>query len=261
MQAWLSHLGDAFDMNSLATLAQRSGLQTLDANVVVPNFQFPVVASLADESGGVAEPLFCDAQFGTPADLTLLYFTLPECENCRPGARAMERAAGVSLESMGQPAPKVCVRVVIGDWPTLPEVVQEFRQLELKSIRGLVWDPQGVLNERLAVVAQPAFYLLDRGGQLLAYQNGNVEFAAPGFDVFWRSMLREFKESSRNGGFEKLGDVFKVERPWLSSQPVSFLNQGVLSAFWLVVLVLLCYSLGRYLLRLRKNFSGSKNSS
>lgn len=248
-------------MNSLATLAQRTGLQTLDADVVIPNFQFPVVSSLADESRTTGEPLFCDAQFGAPADLTLLYFTLPDCENCRPGARAMERAAGVTPESNGQPVPKVCVRVVIGDWPTFPEVVQEFQELGLKNIRGLVWDPQGVLNERLAVVAQPAFYLLDRGGQLLAYQNGAVEFAAPGFDVFWRSMLREFKEGYRNGEFEKLGETFKIERPWLSSQPVSFLNQGVLSAFWLVVLGLLCYSLVRYFLRLRKNLSGSKNSS
>ncbi|MFZ9519469.1 MAG: peroxiredoxin family protein [Silvanigrellaceae bacterium] len=246
-------------MNSLATLAQRAGLHTLDSNVVIPNFQFPVVSSLEDEAGRPAEPLFCDQRLGLPADITLLYFTLPDCENCRPGARAVERLMN-SWDSPGeQPAPKVCARVVVSDWPTLPEVVQEFKDSGFKNIPGLVWDSQGVLNERLAVVAQPAFYLLDRGGQLLAYQNGVVEFSTPGFELFWKSLRRELKEGYRNGDFQKLGETFNAERTWLSSQPVSFLNQGLLSAFWLVVLCLLCYSLVRYLLRLRKNLSGSEN--
>lgn len=244
---------------TLSQMARASGLHTLDGKVSVPNFEFPVVGERDADRAPAPEPLFCDNEGGRPADLTALYFTLPDCENCRTGARTLERLQEANPAVAGAPVPTVCARIVVSDWPTLPELGLEYRSTGLKNMKGIVWDPEGVLSERLSVVAHPAFFLLDRDGQLLAYQNGPVEFASAGFEVFWQNLLGDVRKAAQDGESVAAGAIFDSERNYLSSQPVSFLNQGPLSAVWLVVLLLLCYHLIRFFLRLRKNFTGSQN--
>lgn len=247
------------ELATLSQMARASGLHTLDGKVFVPNFEFPVVGERDADSAPAPEALFCDKEGGRPADLTALYFTLPDCENCRAGARMLERLQEAHPPVLGASAPTVCARIVVSDWPTLPELGLEYRATGLKKMKGIVWDPQGVLSERLAVVAHPAFFLLDREGQLLAYQNGPVEFASAGFEVFWNNLLGDVRKAVRDGDFFTVGAIFNRERNYLSSQPVSFLDKGPLSAVWLVGLLLLCYHLIRFFLRLRKNFTGSQN--
>lgn len=246
-------------LTTLSQMARASGLHTLDSSVALPNFELSVVREQDADVAPAPEPLFCDKDGGRPADLTLLYFTLPDCENCRAGARAIERLQQVHPVVDGVPPPTVCARIVVSDWPTLPELGLEYRATGLRHLKGFVWDSQGVLSERLAVVAHPAFFLLDRDGQVLAYQNGPVEFASAGFEVFWQNLLGDLRMVSQNSQKLSAGSIFNRERDFLSSQPVSFLNQGSLSILWLVVLLVLCYHLVRFFLRLRKNFTGSQN--
>lgn len=246
-------------MNSLARLAQQAGLHTLDQAVTLPNFEFPVISPGRSDPQGLPEPLFCSGQFGVPADLTLLYFTLPDCENCRSGAHFMDRIQSQWADAPEGNVPSVCARIVVSDWPTSPEVGIESAALGLQKIGGIVWDAQGVLSERLAVVAQPAFFLFDKKGLLLAYQNGPVEFSSPGFEVFWKSLLTDMRKAEVRSHGWTAGKIFMSDREQMSSSVVSFLNKGALSLLWLVVCVLLCYSLGRFFLRLRKNFTGSQN--
>jgi len=243
-------------MATLAQLARAAGLQTVDSTIVIPNFQLPIVGRLVNESTFEERQLFCDKDFGRPADLTILYFTLPECENCRQGALSVER-----LQSSTEPSSpnRVCARVVVSDWPTSFEVSQEFVASGLQKLDGMIWDAKGVLSERLAVVAQPAVFFLDKGGKLLAYQNGAAEFASPGFAVFWESLKRVMAAPDVRASETALGQVFASERPELSTRPAKFLNQSILSGVWLVVLGLLCYTLVRFFLRRRKNFTGSAN--
>lgn len=247
-------------MTRLSELAQRAGLQTLDAQVVVPNFELPLVGSDDPQKAHASEPLYCDRSFGRPADVTVLYFTLPDCENCRPGIASLERIQRqYATADQDGSSPRLCLRIVVSDWLTSAEISQEVAATKVEKIPAFVWDAQGVLSERLAVVAQPAFYLLDKDGQLLTYQNGPPDFASPGFDVFWLSLMKVLHSEDFRAGNRKLGSAFNSPRNDLSSQPVSFLSQGVLSAVWLVVLGALCYSLVRFFLRLRKNFTGSQN--
>lgn len=250
-------------MTSLAQLAQGAGLQLLDAKVSIPNFELPVLTGEIVDTPRQFESLFCDNTFGRPADLTAIYVTLPECENCRPGLEALDKLQRSLLTEAGQSQaavkPKVCLRAVISDWPTPAEVSQEFSRSGVSAMKGIVWDPRGVLSERLAIVAQPSFYLLDREGGLLAYQNGPVEFSSPGFEVFWQRLIQEMNSSEFQAQDLRLGAIFNAERNDLSSQSVSFLNKGILPWVWLVVVGLLCYTLVRFFLRLRKNFTGPQN--
>ncbi|MEN9809947.1 MAG: hypothetical protein RLZZ488_1514 [Pseudomonadota bacterium] len=259
LEGYVSHFGDGMGLTTLSQMAKASGLHTLDSKVFVPNFEFPVVGERDADAAPAPESLFCDKEGGRPADLTALYFTLPECENCRAGARALERLQEAHPPVAGALAPTVCARIVVSDWPTLPELGLEYRATGLRSLKGIIWDPQGVLSERLSVVAHPAFFLLDRDGELLAYQNGPVEFASAGFEVFWNNLLGDVRKAAQEGEALAAGRLVNRERNYLSSQPVSFLDQGPLSAVWLVVLLLLCYHLIRFFLRLRKNFTGSQN--
>lgn len=248
-------------MTSFAQLARGAGLMTPDRPIVIPNFELPFVSRSQDDSLHPSEPLFCNREFGTAADLTLLYFTLPECENCRPSARELGRLREQVFADVASAPVKLCTRLVVSDWSTSAEVAQEWTGGGFKGFGGIVWDPNGALGERLAVVAQPAFYMLDSTGRVLAYQNGPVELDSVGFGYLWGSLSKELRSEQFKASGSKLGDQFSVERENLSSQPVSFLNVGVLPVLWLVVSVALCYSLVRFFLRLRKNFTGSKNSS
>ncbi len=248
-------------MTSFAQLARGAGLMTPDRPIVIPNFELPLVSRLQDDALHPSESLFCNREFGSAADLTLLYFTLPECENCRPSARELGRMRELVFADAARAPVKLCTRLVVSDWSTSAEVAQEWSGGGFAGFSGIVWDPKGALSERLAVVAQPAFYMLDGTGQVLAYQNGPVELGSVGFGYLWRSLLNELRSEQFKASGSKLGDQFNVEREDLSSQPVSFLNAGGLPVLWLVVSVALCYSLVRFFLRLRKNFTGSKNSS
>lgn len=244
-------------MASLEKLAQAAGLHTLETRVVIPNFELPLIDGSSQPSQNRVEPLFCNVQFGGSADLTLLYFVLPDCENCRLGVTSIDHMSErVFTQPLAQRV-KVCARVVVSDWPTPDEVAQEFRSLELHAVKGIVWDAQGVLNERLAVVGQPAFFMLDKKGQVLAYQNGPVEFGSPGFEVFLQSLLNVLKGSTSKEHPADLAKAFSLEQEELSRSHVRFLDQTILSMIWLAVLVALCYAFGRFFLRLRKNLSGS----
>jgi hypothetical protein len=248
-------------MTTLAELARAAGLMTPENAIFIPNFQLPLVSNARNESTGLTEPLYCDRTLGSAADLTILYFTLPGCENCRPAARALGRMRNETLEKENPRDLKLCVRLVVSDWQTSAEVVQEWDAGQFAGFEGVVWDSSGVLSERLAVVAQPAFFMLDKGGRIVAYQNGPVELDSVGFAGFWKKLVGQLRSEEFRASEMSLAQHFNVELAQLSSRPVSFLNQGLLPSIWLVVSIALCYSLIRFFLRLRKNFTGSQNSS
>jgi len=243
-------------MVTLFGLMERAGLVPVDAGrVVVPNFRFPVLKGTDFDSPPIENPLFCNE---APAELpqaTLLYFTLPGCENCRPGLLSFQKLAS---QFSAQLQAKVCFRVVVSDWQTQAEIAQEMRELSWEGGVGVVWDEKGVLQERLAVLGQPAFFILNGDGKVAAYRNGPVEFASPGFDVFWTEFIQMIKNDASDGGLP-LSWVNRMseEIPTKSSSAVMFLNNGVLSFVWLVAAIAVCYSLSRFFLRLRKNLRGS----
>jgi hypothetical protein len=246
-------------MATLAELARAAGLMTPDRAILIPNFHLPLVSGGQGESKIFPEPVFCDRQTGSPADLTLLYFTLPGCENCRPAVRELVRMRDAAFQNSSPQSLKLCVRLVVSDWQTSAEIEQEWDAGQFAGFEGVVWDAGGVLSERLAVVAQPAFYMLDKQGSILAYQNGPVEFSSLGFVSFWKKLVGQLSSEEFKRSGQSLGENINREIQELSSRPVSFLNQGFLPAIWLVVSIALCYSLFRFFLRLRKNFTGSQN--
>lgn len=243
-------------MSTLFELIQGAGLVPMDAgNVTLPNYQFPVI-QVADKGFSESpQPLMCrDAPSVTP-DATVLYFTLPGCENCRPGLNALRRLA---TKEAALADSKLCFRVVVSDWQTRAEIEQELTQLSWQGNVGVVWDAEGILQERLAVMAQPAFFLLDGKGVLVAYQSGAVDFYAPGFEVFWT----KFSDLIKNRAENSIRDIswasnLHEDQLMKSSSTVMFLNNGALSLLWLVAIGAVCYSLVRFFLRLRKNFRGS----
>lgn len=216
------------------------------------NFDFPVVRLNGGSLKTDTEPLFCDS-LGSTA--TLLYFTLPGCENCQPGLGEFLR---LGRTVAADDSVSMCLRVVVSDWPTLPELQVELQQNSELQSWGIVWDAQGVVLERLAVLGQPAVYLLDEFGQVSAYRNGSVSFVSPGFESFWQVLFDVIKnrasETSGQGSRVALADEEILVK---SNAHVSFLNNDVLPAVWLVGLIVICYSLFRFVLQLRKNFRGS----
>jgi len=167
----------------------------------------------------------------------------------------MQALAQASVESQ-QP---VCLRIVVSDWPTRDEIVQELREVGWQGHLGVIWDKNGAISERLAVLGQPALYLLDRNGQVFAYQNGPVEFAAPGFKVYWATLLNLIKNEASRHESRTFSEILTAQESVLkSSSTVMFLNNGVLSFVWLVAGIGLCYSLTRFFLRHRKNFTRSE---
>lgn len=243
-------------MATLFGLIERAGLVPVDAGrVVIPNFRFPVLTGTEYDAPPIESPLFCSE---APAELpqaTLLFFTLPGCENCKAGLLSFQKLADKSFVEVKA---RICFRVVVSDWQTQAEISQELRELSWAGRVGVVWDEKGVLQERLAVLGQPAFFVLNQGGQVAAYRNGPVEFASPGFDVFWIEFTKMLKSDANNEELasswqSRMGD----EIPAKSSGAVMFLNNGALSFVWLVAAIALCYSLTRFFLRLRKNFKGS----
>jgi hypothetical protein len=206
------------------------------------------------------EPLFCGTVNSPPSEAIFLYFTLPGCENCRPGLSEFVRL-GRTLAVDGKTTP-LCMRIVVSDWPTLPEIKTELQMSPSLREWGVVWDSKGVLAERLAVLGQPALYLLDSNGHVSAYRNGPVSFVSPGFESFWQVLLqilesRALLPRTVTGRTELIHEEVAAK----SSDHVSFLNNSLLPAVWLVSLLLLCYSLTRFVLQLRKNFRDSQNKS
>ena len=232
-------------------------LPVAGAQVRITNQALPVVrgstATLQEE------PLFCGTGDPPAAQAVLLYFMLPGCENCRPGASEFVRLARtVALDTK----PPLCMRVVVSDWPTLPEIQAELEMSDSLREWGVVWDSEGVLAERLSVLGQPALYLLDGAGRVSAYRNGSVSFESPGFESFWHVLMqvaerRALLPSSQAGLLELTEERVQVK----SSDHVSFLNNSLLPVVWVVSLILLCYSLTRFVLQLRKNFRSSQNKS
>jgi hypothetical protein len=243
-------------MATLFGLIERAGLVPVEAGrVVLPNFRFPVLTGTDFDSAPIENPLFCNEAPVELPQATLLYFTLPGCENCRPGLLSFQKLAGKSSVELKA---KVCFRVVVSDWQTQAEISQELRELSWQGRVGVVWDEKGVLQERLAVLGQPAFFVLNRDGQVAAYRNGPVEFASPGFDVFWTEFAHMIKNDAIiKGSASSWNSKMSEEIPTKSSSTVMFLNNGALSLAWLVAAIALCYSLTRFFLRLRKNFKGS----
>jgi len=242
-------------MTTLFDLMERAGLVPLEnSQVVLPNFEFPVLLNTDYDAPPPIQPLFC-RESGPEAPLaTLLYFTFPGCENCRPGLKAFEELARNSATT----SQKICFRAVVTDWQTQAEIADELKSVSWRSEIGVVWDARGVLQERLAVLAQPAFFLLDREGKVVAYTNSTVEFGAPGFQVFWTAFKELIINNANSATQEPLwSHSLRSENLVKSSSTVTFLNNGVLSALWLVVAIALCYSLSRFFTRLRKNFRGS----
>lgn len=248
-------------MTTLSELARAAGLMTPEVTIRIPNFQLPLVSGVRNESVPPPQSLFCDSTFGAAADISLLYFTLPGCENCRPAAQLLGKLPQRSFGQAVPQPPKICTRLVVSDWQTSAEISQEWDAGQFEGFDGVIWDSDGALSERLSVVAQPAFFMLDNEGRLVAYQNGPVEFDSVGFSAFWKSLVTELGTTEFRRSGQSLGDRFNLELESLSSRPVNFLNQGLLPALWLVVSIALCYYLVRFFLRLRKNFTGSKNSS
>jgi hypothetical protein len=246
-------------MTTLYNLMEGAGLVPLESSqVVLPNFEFPVLMSTDFDAPPPVQPIFCHTS-GPQAPLaTLLYFTFPGCENCRPGLKAFENLArDFNASSKG-----LCFRAVVTDWQTQPEIAQELMSVSWRSEIGLVWDSSGVLQERLAVLAQPAFFLLDRDGRVVAYTNAPVEFAAPGFQVFWAVFKDLINSNAKSASEAPLwSQTLQKENVIKSSSTVTFLNNGALSLFWLVAAIALCYSLTRFFTQLRKNFRRSQNSS
>lgn len=245
-------------MLSLADLMERAGLVTLtQANIIVPNYRFPVIYNAESGVQEYVQSLICQSSAGHSAAATLLYFTLPGCENCRPGLQSFRALADESSQSPHL-REKVCFRVVVSDWPTRPEIEEELNSLSWRSNVGVVWDAEGVLTERLAVLGQPALFIIDAEGRLAAYQNGPISFAAPGFEVFWATFTGLIKNNAKNRTDEGAWfEALHIELPVKSNQTVTFLNNGALSLLWLVAAGAVCYSLVRFFLRLRKNFNGS----
>ncbi len=246
-------------MTQLKDYAHGAGLlPVVGTRVHLSNEMLPVVRS--DESAVVQdEPLFCKSPEAAPTQATFLYFTLPGCENCRPGLSEFARL-GRSIPSDKKAT--LCMRIVVSDWPTLPEIQAELRSSPDLREWGVVWDSKGLLTERLAVLGQPALYLLDGRGQVSAYRNGPVSFVSPGFESFWHVLLQAL-ESRYLLSESEVAQRALIEEPIQikSSDYVSFLNNSLLPAVWLVSLILLCYSLTRFVLQLRKNFRGSQNKS
>jgi len=243
-------------MATLFGLIERAGLVPINAGrVVIPNFRFPVLTGTDFDSPPTENPLFCNE---APAELpqaTLLFFTIPGCENCKSGLLSFQKLAGKSFVEVKA---RICFRVVVSDWQTQAEIAQELRELSWGGRVGVVWDEKGVLQERLAVLGQPAFFVLNRDGQVAAYRNGPVEFASPGFDVFWTEFIQMIKNDADNDkSASSWHSRMSNEIPAKSSSAVIFLNNGAFSFVWLVAVIALCYSLTRFFLQLRKNFRGS----
>jgi thiol-disulfide isomerase/thioredoxin len=246
-------------MTTLFSLMERAGLVPLEGSqVVLPNFEFPVLMSTDYDAPPPMQPLFC-RESGSQAPLaTLLYFTFPGCENCRPSLKAFENLA----RDFSANSDQICFRAVVTDWQTQPEIAEELRSVSWRSEIGLVWDERGILQERLAVLAQPAFFLLDRDGRVVAYSNAPIEFAAPGFQVFWTVFGDLIKSEAKSTPTSpRWSQSLREENLVKSSTTVTFLNNGALSLLWLVAAIALCYSLVRFFTQLRKNFRGSQNSS
>lgn len=244
-------------MSSLKDHMYGAGLIPVsDTRGQLTNFHLPVVRMNGASLKTDLEPLFCDSLNSTA---TLLYFTLPGCENCQPGlleflrlGRALAADESVSM----------CLRVVVSDWPSLPDLQVELQKSSELQSWGVVWDAQGVVLERLAVLGQPALYLLDESGQVSAYRNGTVSFVSPGFESFWQALLDVIKSRATKLYLQGPRVALANEQILVKSNThVSLLNNYVLPAVWLVGLIVICYCLSRFVLQLRKNFMGSQNKS
>lgn len=247
-------------MGSLEDYIYGAGLIPVAASEArISNSTFPV-ARLSDGTHRLkAEQLFCDRPDHEAPAATVLFFTLPGCENCRPSAQEFARLADMAAAN---PAVDLCLRFVVSDWPSVQEIRNELQTVTQIQPLGLVWDQTGVLAERLAVLGQPALYFLDAQGRVGAYRNGPVSFVSPGFQSFWQIFSDVNKKQAKNEAVQASWvDRVREEVPVMSTTPVSFLNTELLPAVWLVGLTLLCYSLGRFVLQLRKNFRGSQNRS
>lgn len=247
-------------MADFSQYLERAGFQALfDSKSVIANQAYPVFLGLSSDRPQM-QPLFCEAGAKTPR-LSFLYFTLPGCENCRPGLESLQALA----ERNSRSAPMVeqmCLRIVVSDWPNQADILQEMREAGGLGRVGVVWDAEGVLQERLSVLGVPAGYFLDGEGRVFALNPGPVAFGSPGFEALESALYFMLQnEAKSTSKVLPLAQQLRQEIPLESSGIVMFLNHSKLSFVWLVAAIALCYSLSRLFLRLRKIFDGSQNSS
>jgi thiol-disulfide isomerase/thioredoxin len=191
----------------------------------------------AENRSWQSSALFTQPIKNTPplSPLKILYFWSQDCEPCLSDMGDFQTFASKNLVSFqvlfvheGEMQP-----------PELEAYLKAFPKLPLAL------EPEGVLAERAAILGSPGVILIDQTLQILAHNNGPIDFLSPGFELF-NARLRQIQILSHQN-MAKNSPSFRAqllsEVNDHSDQRVRILGIPWLSWGFILLLAILCYTL------------------
>jgi hypothetical protein len=236
---------------SLDFLLQGAGLIPVEAAVAVP------VLTLGSWRRGNATDAVVPVETRPSGALADLYFFwMVDCEPCREGLDALSRLdADPSLASV------VSIRVVAVDTDISSFYGNDLAASHWK--RETFVDSKGGFAERLGVLGAPGVVLSDADGRVIARFNGAIDFESPGFELL-TSTLKQMRKASLQHPESKpmpLSATLLADVKMTPQIPAKFLGVPLMGYFLLFSLLLVCYAVGKSVMRLRKNSFTSRKSS
>ena len=248
-------------MLTLQEAIRQAGLIPVDAEVHLDNYLYDVLSRDSQGKISIAEPL---AQLtmrpweNVPSNLainsasvvpkvSLIYFWMPGCENCISGMNELQRV------SVSERFPtNFQVAFVATEIDVTQSVADDMNSA---GLAGPVFvDSKGAIAERLAVLGSPALVLVDEKGTVVARFNGEVEFDSPGFDLLM-SKIKSYgdTQSVQPGSARRtLADAIRSEVKMIPEPAVTFLSIPVFGFFFIGAFAIICYCIGKSVMRHRK---------
>ncbi len=172
-------------------------------DVRIQNFSLPY---LEKQHGTIAikEPLPFDFLFpwqntattntpgsALPPKLTLLHFSLHECEPCHTEITQLQ-----GLLAAQKIPTNVQLWQVVGGTDASAIIADEILPLVPNGAKTHI-DPEDGLSERLGAIGAPATWILDEAGIVVGFRNGDLDFETPGMEVLF-ARLREWPAIQRH---------------------------------------------------------------
>ena len=232
-------------------LLQNAGFIWVENEVRLHNYALPYLQKIQGTMS-IREPLPTDllrpweaGQNTVAPRVTLLHFSLHECEHCPSEVKYLHSFfSGSRLPGMllAHKAPQHIGLVQMEYGTNATQFVADDMTPLLPEGAKTHLDLDDGIAERLGVIGAPATWLVDEQGFVIGYRNGPMNFESPGFEALVGWLEKRGADASKLGINQSLHAALTGTAEENATPRVKVLNETFVHIFAVGIAALVCYA-------------------